>query len=210
MTDDPRPWEPPLAGSEAQHLTGMLDRLRWTFRWKADGLDHEALNRRLPSSALTIGALLKHLANCEDDIFSWRIAGQRPTALLDAPDDMELDAWQFDASGDDPGWLYRRYDESVARSRRTLAAIVAEGRLDEPGHLTFGDQRPSIRRYVCDLIEEYGRHTGHADLIREAIDGRVGEDPPEGWRPTGPDDPQPTPSETATENTAPANERNDS
>jgi Protein of unknown function (DUF664) len=36
---------------------------------------------------------------------------------------------------------------------------------------------------VCDLIEEYGRHTGHADLIREAVDGRVGEDPPAGWRP---------------------------
>ena len=41
----------------------------------------------------------------------------------------------------------------------------------------------SLRRLVCDLIEEYGRHTGHADLIREAVDGRVGEDPPAGWRP---------------------------
>ncbi len=43
----------------------------------------------------------------------------------------------------------------------------------------------SLRRLVCDLIEEYGRHTGHADLIREAVDGRVGEDPPAGWRPKG-------------------------
>ena len=41
----------------------------------------------------------------------------------------------------------------------------------------------SLRRLVCDLIEEYGRHTGHADLLREAVDGRVGEDPPAGWRP---------------------------
>ena len=41
----------------------------------------------------------------------------------------------------------------------------------------------SLRRLVCDLIEEYGRHTGHADLIREAVDGRVGEDPPPGWQP---------------------------
>lgn len=43
----------------------------------------------------------------------------------------------------------------------------------------------SLRRHVCDLLEEYGRHTGHADLLREAIDGRVGEDPPSDWRPTG-------------------------
>ena len=41
----------------------------------------------------------------------------------------------------------------------------------------------SLRRLLCDLIEEYGRHTGHADLLREAVDGVVGEDPPEGWRP---------------------------
>ena len=41
----------------------------------------------------------------------------------------------------------------------------------------------SLRRLLCDLIEEYGRHTGHADLLREAVDGRVGEDPPPGWRP---------------------------
>jgi hypothetical protein len=42
---------------------------------------------------------------------------------------------------------------------------------------------PSLRRVLCDLIEERGRHTGHADLLREAVDGRVGEDPPPGWRP---------------------------
>ena len=51
-------------------------------------------------------------------------------------------------------------------------------------HLAGPDGRhASLRRLVCDLIEEYGRHTGHADLIREAVDGRVGEDPPAGWRP---------------------------
>ena len=44
-------------------------------------------------------------------------------------------------------------------------------------------QEVSLRRIVCDLVEEYGRHTGQADLIREAVDGRVGEDPPPGWRP---------------------------
>jgi hypothetical protein len=43
----------------------------------------------------------------------------------------------------------------------------------------------NLRRLVCDLIEEYGRHTGHADLLREAVDGLTGEDPPPGWRPPG-------------------------
>ena len=49
-------------------------------------------------------------------------------------------------------------------------------------HASAPDGRhANLRRLVCDLIEEYGRHTGHADLIREAVDGRVGEDPPAGW-----------------------------
>jgi hypothetical protein len=46
-----------------------------------------------------------------------------------------------------------------------------------------GGEVVTLRRLLCDLIEEYGRHTGHADLLREAVDGRVGEDPPDGWRP---------------------------
>ena len=64
MTDhvDP-PWEPPLAGTEVEHLVGALDRQRWTFRWKADGLDAEALGFRLPSSSLSLGALLDRLTH---------------------------------------------------------------------------------------------------------------------------------------------------
>ena len=48
--------------------------------------------------------------------------------------------------------------------------------------MEFDGVRLSVRRHVCDLIEEYGRHTGHADVLREAVDGRVGEDPPDDWR----------------------------
>jgi len=63
-------------------------------------------------------------------------------------------------------------------------AALAEGGLDQPVHASFPDGRhASLRRLVCDMVEEYGRHTGHADLLREAVDGRVGEDPPAGWRP---------------------------
>jgi site-specific DNA recombinase len=76
------------------------------------------------------------------------------------------------------------WDGAVERSRERLNAALANGGLDQSVRFTHPDSRhASLRRLVCDLIEEYGRHTGHADLIREAVDGRVGEDPPAGWRP---------------------------
>jgi hypothetical protein len=85
-----------------------------------------------------------------------------------------------------PAQLYALWDDAVARSRATLAAALADGGLDQPAHPSVPDGRhASLRRLVCDLIKEYGRHTGHADLHREAVDGRVGEDPPDGWRPVG-------------------------
>lgn len=178
------PWEPPFAGSESEHLVGMLDRLRWTFRWKVDGLDADQLRFRLAPSALSIGLLLKHLAVCEDDVFAWRIGGERPDVLAEVPAGADLGSWQWTLDEQDsPERLYARYDEAVARSRARLAEIVAQGRLDAPAALRFEGIEPSVRRFVCDLVEEYGRHTGHADLIREAIDGRVGEDPPADWRP---------------------------
>lgn len=58
---------------------------------------------------------------------------------------------------------------------------LADGGLD--GSVAVGDGAFNLRRLVCDLLEEYGRHTGHADLLREAVDGRTGEDPDEDWQP---------------------------
>lgn len=183
MSDMP-PWEPPFAGTESEHLVGMLDRLRWTFRWKVDGLDAAGLRFALPSSDLTLGGLLKHLAVVEDAKFCWKISGERPVVLDAMPDGADVDEWQLTVGdGETPEQVYALWDDAVARSRERLAAIVAEGRLDDPAHLVFEGIRPSIRRFVCDLVEEYGRHTGHADLLREALDGRVGEDPPPDWRP---------------------------
>ena len=75
MTDDP-PWEPPLAGTEVEHLLGALDRLRTTFRWKADGLDAAGLRARVGASTLTLGGLLKHLAFVEDYLFTTKLTGQ--------------------------------------------------------------------------------------------------------------------------------------
>jgi len=185
MTDGDMPWEPPLAGSEPAHLFGALHRLRTTFRWKADDLDAVGLRATVGASALTLGSLLKHLALVEDHISTVRLDGSSPGAPWDSVDwDREPD-WPFtSAAGDSPEDLYGLYDDAVARSRARFERALAAGGLDQLVHLGMPDGRhASLRRLVCDLVEEYGRHTGHADLLREAVDGRVGEDPPRGWRP---------------------------
>jgi Protein of unknown function (DUF664) len=185
MTDDDTPWEPPLAGTEIEHLTGALDRLRATFRWKADDLDAAGLNVRVGASSLTLGGLLKHLAAQEDYAFTTKLSGQPMGPPWEATGWDGSDDWEFtSAAGDLPEQLYALWDGAVERSRTRLAAALAGGGLDQPIHVTSPDgRRPSLRRMLFDLIEEYGRHTGQADLIREAVDGRVGEDPPAGWRP---------------------------
>jgi len=187
MTDDDEtPWEPPLAGTEGEHILGALDRLRATFRWKADDLDAHGLRTTIGASALTLGGLLKHLALVEDEVSTTRLRGDaigEPWAAMGRPDQ----DWPFSsASEDPPEELYALYDGAVERSRARFAAAVADGGLDQLVHLAMPDGRhASLRRLLCDLVEEYGRHTGHADLLREAVDGRVGEDPPPGWRPVG-------------------------
>ncbi len=91
--------------------------------------------------------------------------------------------WRHDDS-DTPEELYAIWDSTRERSLARLKAALADGGLDQPVHLEWpGRGHLSLRRLICDLIEEYGRHTGHADLLREAVDGRVGEDPPPGWHP---------------------------
>ena len=185
----PPPWEPPLAGTEVEHLLGALDRQRATFRWKADGLDAGGLRAKIGASALTIGGLLKHLALVEDEKFTVWLSGAplgEPWASLGGPPEGDhADEWVFGSSAEDgPEDLYALYDGAVQRSRRRLATVLANGGLDQPVHIRFGDLgHLSLRRLLFDLLEEYGRHTGHADLLREAVDGRVGEDPPMDWRP---------------------------
>jgi hypothetical protein len=179
-----RPWEPPSAGTEVEHLTGALDRLRTTFRWKTDDLDAAGLNTRIASSTLTLGGLLKHLAAVEDYHFTVKLKGEPMGAPWDATGWDGSNDWEFASAADDsPDELYALWDGAVARSHARLDAALADGGLDQLVHVAWPDGRhASLRRLVCDLIEEYGRHTGHADLIREAVDGLVGEDPPDGWQ----------------------------
>jgi hypothetical protein len=181
---DEFPWEPPLAGTETEHLVGALDRLRTTFRWKADDLDAAGLQTHVGTSPLTLGGLLKHLAFVEDYTFTAKLKGDPPGGPWNAADWDDNDDFEFSSAvSDSPEKLYAFWDDAVERSRARLGEALAEGGLDQLAHVTMPDgRRASLRRLVCDLIEEYGRHTGHADLIRESVDGRVGEDPPASWR----------------------------
>lgn len=180
MSDEMPPWEPPFAGTEVEHLVGSLERLRATFRWKAGGLDAAGLAFRLPTSALSLGGLLKHLAWAEDLMFTRKLSGTpqgEPWASADFGSDRD---WEVTSAADDPPEeLYALWDSTVERSRTRLADALANGGLDQ--QVAWGRDAGltvSLRRLVCDLIEEYGRHTGHADLLREAVDGVTGEDPP--------------------------------
>lgn len=185
MDNSDHPWEPPLAGDEIGHLLGALDRLRTTFRWKADGLDTAGLQVSVGVSNLTIGRLLKHLAAAEDYMFTVKLSGQPMGAPWEALGWDGNGDWAFTFAADEPPeQLYEFWDGAVERSRARVSAALATGGLDQPAHLLWpGRGHFSLRRLLCDLIEEYGRHTGHADLIREAVDGRVGEDPPARWQP---------------------------
>jgi hypothetical protein len=184
MTARVFPWEPPLAGTELEHLVGALDRLRTTFRWKADDLDAAGLRTRIGASSLTLGGLLKHLAFVEDFQSTVKLSGQAPGEPWNSVDWDAEPEWPFtSAAADSPDELYALWESAVERARARLGAALADGGLDQLIHVSDDEGRhASLRRLVCDLIEEYGRHTGHADLLREAVDGLVGEDPPAGWR----------------------------
>jgi hypothetical protein len=172
--------EPPVAGSEADTLTGSLERQRRTLAWKCEGLDAAGLNQRLAPSSITLGGLLKHLALVEDEYLTRRLLGKPLGAPWDAVDwDAEPD-WEWSsAASDTPEELYALWESAVARSRAHVRQALAEG---GPGTLTActnaRGESPSLRLVLVELIEEYARHVGHADLLRESIDGRVGEDPP--------------------------------
>ena len=181
MTDADAPWEPPLAGTEAEQLTGALDRLRTTFRWKADGLDAAGLQTRVGASSMTLGGLLKHLAFVEAYYFRLKLAGESPGAPWESVDWDAEPGWDWSSAADDtPEELYALWDGAVETSRAKLAAALADGGLDQPVDLSWPDgRRASLRRVLCDLVEEYARHTGHADLLREQVDGTTGEGPPQ-------------------------------
>jgi len=183
MTDDNQAIlaEPPVAGTEADTLAGSLERQRRTLAWKCAGLDAAGLRATVGASSVTLGGLLKHLALVEDEYFTRRLRGRHMPPPWDTVDwDADPDWEWHSAAGDSPEQLTGLWRDAVARSRCAFREALSDGGMDQVGRFTWPDGRsPSLRRIMIDLIEEYARHVGHADLIRESVDGLVGEDPPD-------------------------------
>ena len=173
--------EPPTAGDETAALLGALERQRATLEWKCGGLDAAGFERTVGASSITLGGLLKHLAFVEAQMFSIKLLGQSPGPPWDTADWAATPGWDWRSAGDDsPDELRELWASGVRRSRAIVADALAEGGLDAPAKgVSWPDGTvPNMRRLLCDLVEEYARHVGHADLIRESVDGLTGEDPP--------------------------------
>ena len=170
--------EPPAVGDEASTLLGSLERQRATFAWKCADLDEAGLRATLPPSTVTLGGLLKHLAYMEDVNFTRDLAGRDLHEPWRSADWEADEDWEWhSAANDSPDELYALWAAAVARSRSAVADALVRRGMDGLSTTSSGKEQ-TLRRLHVDLVEEYARHTGQADLLRESVDGRVGEDPP--------------------------------
>ena len=166
--------EMPLNGTEAETLLGFLDFQRATLAWKCRDLTDEQLRTTLHPTAITLGGLLKHMARVEDIWFSDVVAeggAIEPWASMPWAEE-----WTT-ASADSGAELRRLWEERVETSRGIVAAQLAAGdaALGTTHPAWGGRGHPSLRWVLVHMIEEYARHNGHADLLRESIDGATGE-----------------------------------
>ncbi len=172
--------DPPHAGSESETLVAFLDYQRGVLRRKVDSLDADQLGRRLAPSTMTLGGLLKHLAYVEDWWVNQVYADNAPPEPWASVDWKADGDWEWHSAADDiPERLRELYDETVATSDHIVReALARPNALETLSRRTFRQdpsQHRSLRWILVHLIEEYARHLGHADLIRESIDGSVGD-----------------------------------
>ncbi len=165
--------------AEAEAVLAVLERNRRTFAWKTGGLDRGGLAATTAATSMTLGGLVKHMALVEADSLV-KLVGQPYGPPWDEVDfDADPD-WEWRTGAQDaPEQVYALWRSAVQRSRDVVAAVLQDEGLDAATRFTRGDGRPaSVRDMLLDMIEEYARHTGHADLLRESVDGLVGEGAP--------------------------------
>lgn len=165
---------------EAALVLFYLERQRATFAWKTGGLDAAALRATLGPSSMTIGGMLKHLARFEDDMTHEWLLGQGQRAPWNTIDWETDQAWDWRSAADDSAAsLYAEWNAAVDRSREIIGQAIGRGGLEVRARGAANEDGPlTLRNVMLNMIEEYARHNGHADLIRESIDGLVGQDPP--------------------------------
>ena len=157
----------PFVGDERAVLDGWLDFHRATLLWKCEGLTLDQLKlASVPTSTLTLLGLVRHLTEVERGWFLPFLGEQVPDLYCseDNPDGDFDDVADADAAGD-----LARFGEVVD----AISELLAHRQLDEVE--VDGEKSYNLRWIMTHLIEEYARHNGHADLLREAIDGRTGE-----------------------------------
>ena len=167
--------DPADAADERTQLTQFLDFQRATVVGKVEGLDRDQMHTTTAASSLTLAGLLKHLAVVEDGWTRRVLLGDEPAPWYRHVDDDADPEWDFrTAVDDDPADLISLYERTCERSREAVASVAS---LDD---LTVGvssrtGAHLNLRWVLLHLIEETARHAGHADLLREAIDGTTGE-----------------------------------
>lgn len=168
------PTEPREAPNEREGLEEFLDYYREVLRGKVAGLDSADLNRSIGASSLTLGGIIKHLSLVEGQWFVEDILGQQlaePWSTIDWTSDRD---WDFESAADDtPDYLLELHAKACDQSRQILDGIDDLDTLvaREPS----SGERFNVRWVLIHMIEEYARHAGHADLIRESIDGSTGD-----------------------------------
>jgi uncharacterized damage-inducible protein DinB len=163
--------EPPYTADERATLAGFLDFQRDTLEWKCTGLVAEQLRERaVPPSGLSLLGLVRHLAEVERWWFRRGVAGEKvgPMYYTDEEPDRDLDDVD-DATAEDVEGAVAAWRFEVRRAREISAATPLEQTF------TRRDQAFSHRWVLVHMIEEYARHNGHADLLRERADGSTGE-----------------------------------
>jgi uncharacterized damage-inducible protein DinB len=163
------PPEAPLAGDERTMLETFLDFQRGVVLRKVAELDDEGLRRRVTLSGLSLLGLLKHLAYVERWWFRAVFAGEEvPFPWTD--DDPDAD-WHPDPT-ETADQIRGLYEDEVRRARE----IVARASLDDVAARPRNerDEGPTLRWILFHMLEEYARHLGHADIMRELVDGRTG------------------------------------
>jgi uncharacterized damage-inducible protein DinB len=169
--DDPRETDAPSVGEKAI-LAEYLDRYRTTLEMKCEGLDAEQLSRRsVPPSSMSLLGLVRHLARVEHHWFRRALEGDMDLPrLYRTEEDPDLDfngAVEDDAVVADAWESWRR---EVAHAQEYLAGVDDLG-----ARFEYKGEPVEIRDIIVHMIEEYARHVGHADLLRECIDGRTGQ-----------------------------------